>query len=135
LNSILAFRVPQRHFSPGAGAFWVAARIASSVNVRIMPLNVIVKSLRIGSLCVSFQCDDGETTIVCGILLDAFRDLIDFHRLNAPLGEVFRALLPEIERLINVKHEAGWLERNGDLMIRTADLVRYGLEERPRSVA
>src|ERR1019366_6066673 len=105
---------------------------ASSANVRIMPLKVIAKSLRIGSLSVSFQCDDGATTIVCGIMGDAFRDLMDFHGLHAPPSEVFRALLPEIERLVNIKHAAGRLEQNGDLMIRAGDLVRYGFKETPQ---
>ena len=92
-----------------------------------MQLKVIVESLRVGSLSLSFRCTDGETITMCGILGDAFRDLIDFHRLNVPEGEAFRALLPEIERLINMKHRAGQLEHNGEIMIRTADLVRYGL--------
>ena len=49
-----------------------------------MPLKVIAKSLRIGSLSVSFQCDDGATTIVCGIMGNAFRDLSSAR--NTSLG-------------------------------------------------
>jgi hypothetical protein len=81
------------------------------------------------------RCECAETTIVCGILLGAFRDLIDFHRLNAPLGEAIRALPPEIELLINAKHEAGWVEPNDDLIIQAGDLVRYGFKERAGAIA
>jgi hypothetical protein len=36
--------------------------------------------------------------------------------------------LPELDRLASLKYAAGRLEENGELVIRTADLLRYGFQ-------
>jgi hypothetical protein len=80
-------------------------------------------------LSVAFKCEAGEVIIVCGIMSDAVRDLIDINRLNTMNDDGVLALLQAIERLVNLKHDAGKLEENGELVIRTSDLVRYGFGE------
>ena len=45
--------------------------------------------------------------------------------------EAFGLLIPEIERLANIKYRLGRLEENGDLLLGTVDLLRYGFS-RPR---
>lgn len=94
-----------------------------------MTLKIIVETLRIGSLSVAFKCEAGETIIVCGIMSDAVRDLIDVNQLNATNDGGISALLQAIERLVNLKHDAGKFEENGELVIRTSDLVHYGFGE------
>jgi hypothetical protein len=39
-----------------------------------------------------------------------------------------RSRFPEIERLTSAKYEAGRLEDNGELLIGTADLLRFGFQ-------
>jgi hypothetical protein len=91
-----------------------------------MKLKIIVETIRIGSLCVAFQCEADETIVLCGIMSDAVRDLMDFHALNATDHDRLRALLQAIEHLVNLKYSAGRFEETGELMIRASDLVRYG---------
>jgi hypothetical protein len=63
------------------------------------------------------------------------RDLIDFHRINSTNDEALRALLPELERLVNAKCNAGRFEENGWLVIWPVDLLRYGYQGRDESAA
>jgi hypothetical protein len=85
--------------------------------------------------CLAFQCDDGSKYIDCAITTAVLRDLIDFHRLRERKKEAFRALLPEIERLANAKYNAGRISESGEMLIRTADLLRYGFGRWDRSAA
>jgi hypothetical protein len=41
-------------------------------------------------------------------------------------------LLPEIERLVNAKFDAGRIEKDG-LVIRPVDLLRYGFQRRRKA--
>jgi hypothetical protein len=81
-----------------------------------------------------FQCRDGERIIECGISDSALHDLIGFHRIRRT-KEPFRVLLPEIERLVNTKYDAGRFEENGWIVVRAADLLRYGFRRRTKTVA
>jgi hypothetical protein len=90
-----------------------------------MALQVIAGSLEAESAGLSFQCHQDGETIDCGVVGDVLHDLLAFHGLG--LGDdAFRALLPEIERLANAKSDAGRFEENGTLIVRAADLLRYG---------
>jgi hypothetical protein len=80
---------------------------------------------------ISFESLDGMKVVPCGILRDALLDLGGYHRLSGGEDELFRALLPEIERLASAKYSAGRLDRNGAIMIGSADILLYGFE-RPR---
>jgi hypothetical protein len=90
-------------------------------------LKVIAGSLDAHSAGLSFQCNQGGEAIDCGVVSDVLYDLLAFHRLGFG-NDAFRALLPEIERLANAKSDAGRFEENGTLVIRTADLLRYGFQ-------
>jgi hypothetical protein len=98
----------------------------------IVSLTVIADSLVARAEGVLFQCDRGGETISCGILALALRDLIDFHRIKSSEKDAFRVLLPEIERLVNAKYDAGRLESDG-LFIRSVDLLRYGFQRRRKA--
>jgi hypothetical protein len=93
-----------------------------------LTLRVIAKSLRAEPAGLSFQCDHDGSTIDCGIARDALGDLLAFHQLGGSGGDALRALLPEIERLVAAKSDAGRCEENGTLVIRVADLLRYGFK-------
>jgi hypothetical protein len=64
---------------------------------------------------------------------EALCDLAEFHRLRSLDDGALESLLPEIERLVNSKFNAGRLEQNGELWIRASDLLRYGYRERERA--
>jgi hypothetical protein len=91
-------------------------------------LRVIPGSFRARSAALLFQCDQDGKTIDCGLASDALRDLLFIYRLDRSGRHGFRALLPEIERLANAKSETGRFEDDGALVIRTADLLRYGFQ-------
>jgi hypothetical protein len=99
-------------------------------------LRLIPKSLAPQSDGVRFQfdCDDGKV-IQCSITDDTLRDLVDFHHVKNTDEDTCRVLLPEIERLANAKYDAGRLEEDGGLLIRSSDLVRYGFEKRKKRAA
>jgi hypothetical protein len=60
------------------------------------------------------------------------RDLADHSMLNWSTDvQAFGLLIPEVERLANLKYRVGRLEENGDLVLGTVDLLRYGFS-RPR---
>jgi hypothetical protein len=99
----------------------------------IVSLTVLPESLDAQAKGVLFQCDRGGTIIQCGIATLALRDLIDFHRIKGTEDEAFRALLPEIERLLNAKCEAGRFEKTGWLVIWPVDLLRYGFRRRKKA--
>jgi hypothetical protein len=93
-----------------------------------LTLRVIANSLKAESAGLSFQCDHDGRAIDCGIASDVLGDLLAFHRFEGSGGDAFRALLPEIERLVTAKSDAGRFDENGALVIRVADLLRYGFK-------
>jgi hypothetical protein len=91
-------------------------------------LKIIAGTLKVHQQTLSFRCADDEMSLDCGITVDAVHDLMDFHQCDDTEGSVLRAVLPEIERLVNSKFEAARLEQNGELWIRASDLLRYGYQ-------
>ena len=100
-----------------------------------MSLTVIVEGLNAQAEGVCFQCDCGDGKIAGGITDTALRDLIDFHRIKSTAADACRVLLPEIERLVNAKCDAGRFEGDGGLLIRPVDLLRYGFQRRKNRAA
>jgi hypothetical protein len=98
-------------------------------------LRIIFESFNAQSKGLCFQCDRAGEIIQCGIADVALRDLIDFHRIKSTNDEALRALLPELERLVNAKCNAGRFEENGWLVIWPVDLLRYGYQGRDESAA
>jgi hypothetical protein len=74
-------------------------------------------------------------TVSGNISAETLRDLTDFHQVKGSQEEGFAALLPEIERLLNAKLQAGRIEENGELSIRAADLLRFGFQARDKTAA
>ena len=102
-----------------------------AVSLRIIPTSLAPQP---DEVRFQFDCDDGRV-IQCSITDDALRDLIDFHRVKNTDEDTSRVLLPEVERLANAKYDARRLEEDGGLLIRPADLVRYGFEKRKKRAA
>ena len=100
-----------------------------------MSLIVIPRSLEAELEGLLFQCRDGNQTIECGITDGALRDLISFHRIKKTDDNPLRVLLPELERLVSAKYDAGRLEEDGWIVVRSADLLRYGFRRRAKSAA
>jgi hypothetical protein len=98
-------------------------------------LTVIVESLEAHAKGVLFQCDCGDGKIDGGITDTALRDLIDFHRIKSTAADASRVLLPELERIVNAKCDAGRFEEDGGLLIRPVDLLRYGFQRRKKRAA
>jgi hypothetical protein len=88
-------------------------------------IRVVAGRLDLSSSSVVCQLDDGVTRVVCTIARQVLRDLGDYHQLKGSEEAVFSELLPEIERIASTKFQAGLLDKNGELSIRTADLLRY----------
>jgi hypothetical protein len=89
-------------------------------------LRVVAGTLEAQPAGLRFQCAHGDKTVQCGIVEIALLDLIGFHRIKKTADIPFRVLLPEIERLVNAKHDAGRFEEDGWIVVQTVDLLRYG---------
>jgi hypothetical protein len=100
-----------------------------------MRLKVIAGTLSTRPQSLTFQCEHGMKTIGASISSETLRDMTDFHRITGSQEEGFRALLPEIERLLNAKCQAARFEKNGELSIRAADLLRFGFRARYKAAA
>jgi hypothetical protein len=98
-----------------------------------MGLKVMVRTLSARPQGLAFQCENGMKTVSGNISAETLRDLTDFHQVKGSQEDGFRALLPEIERLLNAKFQAGRIEENGELSIRAADLLRFGFEARDKT--
>jgi hypothetical protein len=98
-------------------------------------LRVVAGSLEALPEGLRFQCAHGDKTVQCGIVDTALLDLIGFHRTKQTEDNPFRVLLPEIERLVNAKHDAGRFEEDGWIVVQTVDLLRYGFRGRTKSAA
>ena len=97
-----------------------------------MSLRVTSGKLDIQSGSISCNLQDGKAIVRCTIAIEVLRDLADHSMLNWSTDvEAFGLLIPEIERLASIKYRLGRLEENGDLLLCTVDLLRYGFS-RPR---
>src|ERR1700722_11265491 len=94
-------------------------------------LRVIAGSLKAQAAGLSFQCGGEGEAVDCEGASDVLRGLLAFHQFEGAGGDAVRSLLPEIERLANAKIDAGRSEEDGTLVIRTADLLRYGFQTKP----
>jgi hypothetical protein len=99
-----------------------------------LPLTVIAGSLEADPEGLRFECGQGDKTIHCGIVDTALHDLIGFHRITKT-GDPLRVLLPEIERLVNAKYDAGRFDEDGWIVVRSVDLLRFGFRARTQSAA
>ena len=100
-----------------------------------MRLKMMAGTLSARPQSLVFQCNNSIKAITASIAADALLDMMDFHRIKGGQEYGFQALLPEIERLVNAKYEAGRIDENGELAIWAADLLRYGFRERGKSAA
>jgi hypothetical protein len=91
------------------------------VPLRLLP----EKSDDVGQgLCLLYS--EGDATIACSVTPGVIEDLASYHRLTFSQEEIFRVVLPLLDRLASTKYRAGRLEENGEIVIRGADLLRYG---------
>jgi uncharacterized protein DUF1488 len=100
----------------------------SSYPMRVIWLNVIPGTIVAASQRLLFQCAIGEKAITCSITAGALDDIIHFHRLDVNKDEAFDTLLKEIERTANEKFGDGRVEPDGELAIKSIDVLRYGLQ-------
>ena len=92
-----------------------------------MSLRVTSGVLEIQPGSISCNLREGETVLRCTIAIEVLRDLADHSMLNWTTDvQAFSLLIPEIERLASIKYSLGRLEANGDLLLGTVDLLRYG---------
>jgi len=75
-------------------------------------------------LCLLFS--EGDAKVACNVTPGVIEDLATYHRLTFSQEEIFRVVLPLLDRLASRKYHAGRLEENGEIVIRGADLLRYG---------
>jgi hypothetical protein len=102
----------------------------------VVSLTIIAKSFTAKTYGFSFQSDCADGKIIrCGITDLALADLVDFHHVKSTAADAPLVLLLEIERLANAKYQAGRLEEEGGLLIRSTDLVRYGFQARKKQAA
>jgi hypothetical protein len=103
--------------------------------MRVIGLKIVPGTICAQSRTLSFQCQDGEEAIPCSITADALDDLVHLYRLDVKEDEAVDALLKEIEHLANEKFCAGRVEKNGELIIRTIDVLRFSVQHTDGSVA
>jgi hypothetical protein len=96
-----------------------------------MLLSIIGGSYDARSEGICFQAY-GAMEVTCCISRDALLDLGGYHQVRGGEEALFRALAPEIERLISAKFRARRIDKNGEIWIGCADIVLYGFEERAR---
>jgi Protein of unknown function (DUF1488) len=92
-------------------------------------LSVVPGTIVVAPDRLLFQCNIGEKSIACSITAEALDDILHFHRLDVSKDEAFDTLLKEIERTANGKFGDGRVERDGQLAIRSLDVLRYGLQK------
>jgi hypothetical protein len=99
-------------------------------------LTILMGSFKQTGAGDTFRCDCGDGKIIqCAIADIALRDLVDYHRTNKTAADVSQVLLAEIERIANAKFNAGRFEEDGSLVIRAADIVRFGFQVRKKRAA
>ena len=89
-------------------------------------LKMMPGSVKAGSQSLAFRCKDGEQEIACSILAHALDDLIRFHGIDVQNDQEMDQLLSQIERVANDKINARRIEPNGEIVIRSIDILRYG---------
>lgn len=94
-------------------------------------MTVVADSLKAEAGGLLFEANSPTGPVQCAISEEALRDLLDFHAARSTKDETSRLVLLEIERLAAAKCEVGRLEQNGWIVIRPADLLRYGYEAKP----
>lgn len=75
---------------------------------------------------ISLLFSDGDAKVACSVTPGVIEDLASYHRLTFSREEIFHVVLPLLDRLASTKYHAGRLEENGEIVIRVADLLRYG---------
>ena len=92
-------------------------------------LNLVPGTIEVAPDGLLFRCNIGESSISCRITAEALDDILHFHRLDVSKDEAFDILIKEIERTASGKFGDGRIERDGQLAIRSLDILRYGLQE------
>ncbi len=82
-----------------------------------VPLRVTSGKLDIQPESISFHLSDGIRIVPCTVAIEVVIDLADHHLLNWSAAlEAFGLLIPEIERLANMKYQSGHQE-NPEILI------------------
>jgi hypothetical protein len=97
--------------------------------MRAVYLKIVPGTIRASSASLFFQCTNGDKSITGRIAADAVNELVQFHNIRLEDGNSFAALVKAIELLLNRKFSVGRVERNGELVIRKTDVLRYGLRD------
>jgi hypothetical protein len=103
--------------------------------MRMIRLNVIPGTIVVAPERLLFQCNIGEKSIACSITAGALDDILHFHRLDVSKDEAFDTLLKEIERTANEEFDDGRVEPDGELAIKSIDVLRYGFNNVDDSAA
>jgi hypothetical protein len=97
-------------------------------------LNMVPGTIVVAPDKLLFQCSIGEKSIACSITAEALDDILHFHRLDVSKDEAFDTLIKEIERTANGKFGDGRVEPDGELAIKSLDVLRYGLQKTEDSI-
>jgi hypothetical protein len=103
--------------------------------MRVISLKLVPGTINAVSNALLFQCGDGAKAIACSITAGALDDILQYHRLEVMGDDADEALLEKIERILNAKFNAGRIEPDGSLVIKTIDVLRYGFREVDHSAA
>jgi hypothetical protein len=82
------------------------------------------ESARENRLLLQFK--DGREVVRCVVTAEVVQDLGSHYKLQFSADDVAEVLIPELDRIATTKYRAGRIEENGELLIRTSDLLRYG---------
>jgi hypothetical protein len=98
-----------------------------------VPLRIAAGKLEIGEHAICFRCMADAAPIECSISRQALQDLAGAYALPLETSDLaaFSQLLSQIEKIADRKYPRARFEKNGELKIGTADLLRYGFK-RPR---
>ena len=93
-----------------------------------MPLRISAGKLEVGEHAICFRCTADAASIECSISRQALQDLAGVHGLPFETSDLaaFGHLLSRIEKIADRKYPTARFERNGDLNITSADVIRYG---------
>jgi hypothetical protein len=96
---------------------------------------MISGSVGIGPQSLTFQCDDRAEIVACTIMDHALDDLIGFYNIDVETEEGMDELVARIERIVHDKIKANRLEPNGEIVIRSIDVLRFGANPNGREEA
>jgi hypothetical protein len=93
-----------------------------------VPLRITPGKLEIGEHAICFRCVTDAAPIECSISRQALQDLANTYALPFETSDLaaFSQLLPQIEQIADRKYPRVRFEKNRELKIGTADLLRYG---------